>query len=412
MNIADPTRRPSHDRPAHAATTATRPRLLRCGGALWAGAALGLTAVTIPASASTAHADDAARYGRALFAVDGVGTDDVWAVGLGRDIRAAIWHWDGSQWAESSHPRSTYQSSFSDVSARTADDVWAAGSTETGSGLQVAYAQHWNGRRWRMVAADPGLVTSGANAVTTLAEDDAWIVGDAQGSVSGNVVALIEHWDGRHWASVEGARTGRGCDVSLNGVTAVAEDDVWAVGTQICAAASVPLVEHWDGRRWSKVDVPAPRRAKSVGLEEVTAITADDVWAVGSFARSATEPGRNLALHWNGTRWALVSAPNPGRASCSHVLSGISGSSADDVWASSTRSCATAVAPEMLHWDGTRWSDVEIPSSGFDDPPRDGLTAVLSLSKRSAFTVGIATTPTSIEVGFIERWNGRLWSLQ
>src|SRR5262245_18208414 len=205
MNIALPSRRPIHDGPAHARTPSTRPRVLRRGGVLWACAALGLTAVALPASASTSVAGGAAPYGRALSAVDGVGTDDVWAVGLGRDIRAAIWHWDGSQWTESSHPRSTYQSCFSDVRARAADDVWAAGGIEPDGGLRVAYAQHWNGKRWRVVPADPGFETSAANAVTALTADDAWLVGDAQRRLSENVTPLIEHWDGRHWESVESA---------------------------------------------------------------------------------------------------------------------------------------------------------------------------------------------------------------
>src|SRR5438477_12750976 len=42
----------------------------------------------------------------------------------------------------------------------------------------------------------------------------------------------------------------------LDGVTAVSSRDVWAVG----GGARRPLVEHWDGARWSVVASPAVKR--------------------------------------------------------------------------------------------------------------------------------------------------------
>jgi hypothetical protein len=405
--------RGTHGSPVPFGGGSTSAHPVRRPGLLAATAVLALAATAVPASATFSGDDDAHRYGRSLFAVDGVSDNDAWAVGLTPGDRAAIWHSEDSGWVRSRHPSSTYSSVFFDVTARAADDVWAVGSQNSQSGIRVGYAQHWNGKRWQVVPADPGLFTSEANAVAALAADDAWIVGDAQESASGNVVALIEHWDGAVWSSVAGAPVGRDCDVSLNGVTTVAKGDVWAVGVQTCDGTQAPLVEHWNGRRWSEVDVPSPRRSTYVVLEDVTAIASDDAWAVGSYARDLQRPGRNLTLHWDGTRWAVVPAPNPGPASCDHALSGVSGSSSRDLWASGTRSCADGVTPQMLHWDGTRWAQVAIPSTGFDSPPGDGLFDVASFSKRSALTVGIAkTSGASIEVGFIERWNGSNWSLQ
>jgi hypothetical protein len=280
-----------------------------------------------------------------------------------------------------------------------------------GTGIRVAYAQHWNGSRWRVVDADPGLFTSEANAVAAGAADDAWIVGEAQKSAAGAVLAFAEHWDGDNWSAVPTAKTRSDCDAELSDVTAVAPDDVWAVGSLTCDGLSAALVERWDGERWSRVDVPLPRRATNTGLTGITAVAGTDVWAVG-FSSRGSDPGRNLIVHWDGTRWTIVPSPNPGDASYNHGLSDVSGSRSSDVWAAGGRSNVDDVLPEMLHWDGTAWSNSPIPASGFDDPPGDGLYGVVSLSKRSAVAVGIAKTRgASVEAGFIERWNGRRWSL-
>jgi hypothetical protein len=149
----------------------------------------------------------------------------------------------------------------------------------------------------------------------------------------------------------------------------------------------------------------------SSGLSGLTAFAPDDIWAVG-FASHEVDPGQNMTLHWDGGRWTVVPSPSPGDASCNHSLAGVSGSGAGDVWVAGSRSCSDGVTPEMLHWDGTQWSATSVPPTGFDDPPGDGLFGVVAITKQSAVTVGIAKTRgPSVEVGFIERWNGRRWSL-
>ncbi len=48
-------------------------------------------------------------------------------------------------------------------------------------------------------------------------------------------------------------------------------------------------------------------------LRGVTAIAADDVWAVGDYNDDPAHPTRHiLTMHWDGTRWNVVQ--NPDRA--------------------------------------------------------------------------------------------------
>jgi hypothetical protein len=114
----------------------------------------------------------------------------------------------------------------------------------------------------------------------------------------------------------------------LLSVAEVGPDDVWAVGI----AASEPgifgegdraLVEHWDGESWSvATTMPADSR-----LVKVLAVSADDIWAVGSTGFSGSFGP--LVLRWDGTRWEEVPTGITGQAE----LSGISESSSGDLWA-------------------------------------------------------------------------------
>ena len=59
------------------------------------------------------------------------------------------------------------------------------------------------------------------------------------------------------------------------------------------------LILHWDGSRWSQV--PSPNVSGGANqLFGITAISANDIWAVG------TAGGAPLAMRWNGSDWSVV----------------------------------------------------------------------------------------------------------
>ncbi len=53
---------------------------------------------------------------------------------------------------------------------------------------------------------------------------------------------------------------------------------------------------HWDGNDWSQVDFPAGVAV----LTDVSGSALDDVWAVGADAT-----GSPIMAHWDGTTWTL-----------------------------------------------------------------------------------------------------------
>src|SRR6185437_12620256 len=83
----------------------------------------------------------------------------------------------------------------------------------------------------------------------------------------------------------------------LRGVAAVSAHDIWAVGSSSSQRDSAQtLIEHWNGRQWSVVTSPNPGPMYNT-LYSVSAVSANDIWAVGVYANDA-EVTQTLTMHW------------------------------------------------------------------------------------------------------------------
>jgi hypothetical protein len=248
--------------------------------------------------------------------------------------------------------------------------------------------------------------------VTAVSVNDAWAVGWSQ--VIGQ--PLIEHWNGSRWSIVTSPNVG-GRGSSLNGVLALAANDVWTVGwrgaTNPPGSGTQTLIEHWNGARWSVIPSPNPGQAyNQPQLNAITAISANDVWAVG-YADDPSQNEKTLIEHWNGTRWSIVASPSPAQTRSRFL--GVTAISTQDVWAvgvSSTGNGATSQVTRTLieHWNGTRWGIVASPSPGSTENPLSGVTAI---SPSDVWAVGGSSSSRSLPTGqtLIEHWNGTRWGI-
>jgi hypothetical protein len=177
----------------------------------------------------------------------------------------------------------------------------------------------------------------------------------------------------------------------LNAVAAVSANDVWAVGT----AGPSTLAEHWNGIRWDIV--PTPNRAGSgaTQLLGVAAVSANDVWAVGF----SDTPYATLAEHWNGSSWSIIPTPNPPVPPYEFSLNAVAAISANDIWAVGGRGYNGHALLE--HWDGSTWSIVAAPPSTatWFASSRFGLAAVAS---NNVWAVGNYDS---------FHWDGTTWSV-
>ena len=81
----------------------------------------------------------------------------------------------------------------------------------------------------------PNAIGNTINAVTALSVNDAWAVGYQNDNNLNDSRSLTQHWDGLSWKTIPSPNPGNtpACNNTanvLNAVTAIATNDVWAVG--------------------------------------------------------------------------------------------------------------------------------------------------------------------------------------
>ena len=282
--------------------------------------------------------------GKGLFDVEAFAVDDVWAVGErtgSATTEALVEHWDGGSWAV---VPGSGAGSLSAVAGVRADDLWAVGYVSgAAAGEDTPLVQHWDGSAWEPSPVPPAAAGIDLTDVSVASADEAWAVGTSPRR-HGFSRSLVLHWDGSAW---EVASSPRG-EAGLLGVAVAGPDDAWAVGFSVVATTQETrtLVQHWDGSAWQVVPAPSPG-SLSV-LYRVEAIAEDDVWAVGS--SSGYGPGAALIEHWDGSHWEVVRGPAAARA-----LVSVAAAAEDDVWSVGY----DGQGPMIARWDGEAWGAVD-----------------------------------------------------
>ncbi|MBO2450198.1 hypothetical protein J4573_24055 [Actinomadura barringtoniae] len=305
------------------------------------------------------------------------------------------------------------------VSARTATDAWVVGSftgpDADADGQQMLTAR-WNGAQWQQVTTPAVLHQDEVlNSVSASGANDAWAVGVTRVVSAAARSPLAIHWNGTAWSIVPVPNSGGSSKSMFNGVATLDAGNAWAVGRGKDARA---LVEHWDGTAWSVVPVPAPSvpagsTLASVTLSGVSARSATDIWAVGSFSAvmSTNVLTKSLAMHFDGTSWTVVPTPSNASSTVATALNGVTAVAANDVWSVGQLSTSngTTLPNTMViqHWNGTAWSSVTTPAL------QGGLTGVAARSAGDVWAVGSATdTSGNVPVSktLTLHWDGSTWT--
>jgi hypothetical protein len=259
-------------------------------------------------------------------------------------------------------------------------------------------------------------VSFNVNGIARISKSDLWAVGSSFDIATENSRAIALHWNGSRWVSVPTPRLAKGrSEGEFTATGGDAANDVWAVGDQQNnSLTQFPLIEHWNGARWSIVRAGVRvSNGGMVTLEAVSSLSRRDAWAVGNVVPPGASPERALIVHWNGRRWQKVALPRLGRRGGD--LSGVAALSPHDVWAVGTRPCCGPVVNQfgvlIEHWNGRRWRVVPGPN-GRDEAMLD---AVVGLGRRNVYAVGNVLhgggqSPSSSAL--IEHWNGRRWRTQ
>ena len=152
---------------------------------------------------------------------------------------------------------------------------------------------------------------------------------------------------------------------------------------------------------WRIVSSPNPPDAVNSLLTSVSATSPNDVWAVGTY--SGETGNRALIEHWNGSQWNIVPTPAP---LTSAVLLDVSARAPDDVWAVGRYYPVQGQDARtlILRWDGMIWSQVPSPSPSMTGP--NWLIGVAALAGNDAWAVGYAGADT-----LALHWDGSTWEV-
>jgi hypothetical protein len=320
--------------------------------------------------------------------------------------------WDGTTWSAVPAPQhQAFTDALSGLSCPSASFCAAVGSNMDSlpNGIERTLAESWNGSAWSAVPSPNHFQGSTENfnmldAVSCLSATACTAVGNWRQDTSEKTPqALVESWNGTKWSIVTSPDAGGTGDTNmLAGVSCVSASFCTAVGSyypSIFNEEGKPLVETWNGTKWSVV--PAPLDGATSSLDSVSCVSASSCTAVGSFLASSGSQAQTLVESWNGTTWSLVSSPNMGTADEElNELNGVSCVSASSCTAVGQFDGNTLVES----WDGTTWSIVTSPNgASFSNNNLDSVSCVSASSCTATGSSGSGT--------LVESWDGTAWSV-
>jgi hypothetical protein len=303
------------------------------------------------------------NFNNGLQAVSASSPSDIWAVG-----ESAI-HYDGTNWTAFSIPvpKGDSLTNLAGVVDVSPTEAWAAGNVADSEGIPGQVIEEWNGTSWS-VSPGPKFAAGdqpNLKAMTSTSSTDIWAIGDLLDNDAGLLFFLFEHYDGTSWKASK-LLSG---DQFLFGASADAIDDVWAVGFNGPENDdSQTLALHFDGTSWKVAKTPSVGSGANQ-FNGVLALAPNDVWAVG-FSTPVPPPAEAATLtlieHFDGTSWKVVPSPNIGPKSVyqSNRLFGLTASSPTDIWAFGSYFAADGSGHQrtlLLHWNGTKWTIAPSP---------------------------------------------------
>jgi hypothetical protein len=311
-------------------------------------------------------------------------------------------------WSVVSSPNpGSADNNFNSVVALSAGDVWAVGNLwKSSTGSSRTLTAHWNGTSWR-TASSPNVGSSDNYlfSVTDVSASNIWAVGNYHNSSANTYQTLIEQWNGRKWSVVSSPNIDH--FNTLNSVIAISSNNIWAVGNSSSApnATHHTLILHYDGSSWRVVSSPNNGSASSQ-LGGMTAVSANNVWAVGSYGDSKTGNTQTLTEQWNGSTWRIVKSQNV--QATNNGLSSVTATTAQDIWAvGSTFDFASDSGQTLIeHYNGSTWRIIKSLNSGNDNH----LLGVTAISSKVVWAVGVFFNGSGGKT-LIEQWNGSTWRI-
>jgi hypothetical protein len=311
--------------------------------------------------------------------------------------------------------------------------------------IASVFAQSWNGTRWsqQRVPIPAAPYIPALNAVSCTSTMGCTAVGSyqtgagcARDVIPCRGLPLVARWEGTKWSLQRPVRPRGARFAALNGVSCTGGSACLAVGSwqrgpgcpdlvDVAPCHALPLVERWNGQRWSLQRAPSPPGVNGIGINGLNSVsctsrracTAVGSYATGSACLNPMIQGSCLNLllaeRWNGRHWSIQPVPLPAGGTLS-TLSGVS--------CPTTKVCVAVgsyfasygkYATLVERWNGTKWRIESTPNVSAS--AHDYLVGISCPTPRRCAAVGRYTDDFSrqeTEGSLAERWNGTRWVIE
>jgi hypothetical protein len=221
--------------------------------------------------------------------------------------------WNGRGWTIQRTPDPGAQGTLLNwVACVSATWCSAVGEQDPSATTEVPLAQVWNGHRW--MAHSPPVPAGGSfgqlAGEACESRSSCYAVGSFVSS-TGESVALVEHWNGRHWTVQNTPSVTGATQTSLNSVACTSATSCQAVGFSNDGTQNLTLAEHWNGDAWTVEQTPNASAGKDSFLSGVRCPAKKTCVAIGSYFNTSRDADQTLAEVWNGKQWTIEFPANP-----------------------------------------------------------------------------------------------------
>ena len=276
----------------------------------------------------------------------------------------------------------------------------AVGTDLNTSGIHVTLAERWNGTDWqRQATPNPAGDTTSSVApalvgVSCPTGSFCVAVGNYQSGF--NQSGMADTWNGQSWTAQSFPVPVDSDGWQLFGVSCTSARFCEAVGgySDEDNGTNDTFAAGWNGTSWSLQSTVNPD-PNDFQFEQFNAVSCSSpTFCVGWASGNAGSPGDTMVEQWNGSSWALQTAPS-------------TDASVDAVSCTSASFC-DAVGPDSAYsWDGSAWTAQTLPAAASEAT----LQGVSCTSRKFCEAVGEIYDNGNVDpVGV--RWNGSAWSSQ
>jgi hypothetical protein len=248
----------------------------------------------------------------------------------------------------------------------------------------------------------PGSFADSLSSVSALSNSDIWVGGSfaRQDRVTR---PLVEHWNGTRW-SIEDLPFSKG---SINAIDEVAQDSVWAVGggDSLC---NCTVVLFFDGNRWTRI--PSDNIKSNIDNAEyaVAGGSLNDTWTAADTFGQYFQGSIIQTQRYNGSEFD--DTKNPGTQDLNFV-GGLLRFASNDVWLAGTDCPVSDITcyPISWHWNGRVWATVSVTDPYYEA----AFNGISGLSSSDMWAVGFAlpTSQSNTPVPIAEHFDGSHWTV-